>query len=247
MSENRMALSGLRSTAAYVRAQQGWNELLELWPTAYCAYRRRRQPTWPVVSAGADIVIEGRPGCGNSFAREATLLTNPGIRVASHVHSPAQALEGVRLGKPVVVIVRSPADAVASEAARFDGVDVRRELRLFARFYERLLPSTRDMVVVTFEAVTQRFGEVMDHVNSRFGTSFVPFPHDDRASVERVFATLLAYDASQGVDGGRSAIPGQAREERAERARAMLGDPELDPLMRRCETAHARFAAQAAV
>jgi hypothetical protein len=146
-----------------------------------------------------------------------------------------------------VVIVRNPADAVASEAARFDGVDVHRELWLFARFYERLLPRGNDMVVVTFESVTHRFGEVMEHVNSRFGTSFVPFPHGDRSSVERVFATLVAYDKSQGMDGGRSAIPGQAREERADRARALLGDPQLADLVQRCEATYQRFAALAAL
>jgi hypothetical protein len=220
---------------------------LELSPPVYCAYRRFRQPEWPVVGAHTDIVIEGRPGCGNSFAREAMLLANPGTEVASHVHSAAQALEGARLGRPVVVIVRPPVDAVASEAARFDGVDLERELRGFVRFYERLLPHARDMVVVTFDGATSRFGDVIEAVNTRFGTSFAPFPDEDRQAVEQVFATLVAYDKSQGLETGRSAIPGQARSERSARVRARLSDPGLSDLVRRCEDTYERFAALAAV
>jgi hypothetical protein len=208
----------------------------------YTAYRRRRHPSWPVVDARTDVVIEGRPGCGNSFAREAMLLANPSIRVASHVHSAAQVLEGIRLGKPAVVIIRRPLDAIVSEAARFEGVDVRHELVSFARFYERLVPRAGDLVVASFERVTSRFGDVVRALNVRFGTTFEAFPHEDPSAVERVFSTLVAYNRSQGIEAGRAAIPGQARDERERRARSMLEDPRLAELVRRCDAAYARFA-----
>lgn len=232
----------MRDSEPYRRARRGWYALLERQPTVYSAYRRRRHPSWPVVDARSDVVIEGRPGCGNSFAREAMLLANPGISVASHVHSSAQVLEGVRLGKPVVVIVRRPVDAIASEAARFADVDVRYELISFARFYERLLPRAGDLVVATFERVTSHFGDVVQAVNARFGTMFEPFAHDDPSAVEHVFSTLVAYNRSQGIEEGRAAIPGQARDERKARARSMLDDPRHVELVRRCDTAYLRFA-----
>jgi hypothetical protein len=232
----------MRESKPYRRARRGWYALLERQPAVYSAYRRRRQPSWPVVDTRTDVVIEGRPGCGNSFAREAMLLANPGISVASHVHSAAQVLEGLRLGKPVVVIVRPPLDAIASEAARFDDVDLRYELFSFARFYERLLPRVDDLVVATFERVTARFGDVVHAVNERFGTRFETFAHDDRSAVERVFSTLVAYNRSQGIEEGRAAVPGEAREDRKVRARAMLDDPRLAGLTRRCDAAYMRFA-----
>ncbi len=207
----------------------------------YSAYQRHRQRSWPVIDRDTDLVIEGRPGCGNSFAREALLLVNPQTKVASHIHSPAQVLEGLRLGKPVVVLVRRPADAIASEAARFDDVDLRYELISFVRFYDRLLPRAEEMVVATFERITSRFGEVVEAVNARFGTSFEPFP-DDPSSRERVFAKLVAYNRSIGIGEGRAAIPGQARDERAARVRSMLADPRLEALMRRSEEVYLRFA-----
>ncbi len=103
----------MKEWPAYRRARRGWYSALEHQPAAYCAYRRRRQPASPIVTRSADVVIEARPGCANSFAREAMLLANPGITVASHVHSPAQVLEAIRLRKPVLVLVRDPVDAIA--------------------------------------------------------------------------------------------------------------------------------------
>lgn len=232
----------LKDSQPYRRLRRTWWALLERQPVLYCAYQRRRQPDAPVVDARTDIVIEGRPGCGNSFAREAMLLANPGINVASHVHSAAQILQGIRLGKPVVVIIRSPVDAITSKAARYDNVDMWEELASFARFYERLLPLTDELAVATFQRVTSRFGDVVADVNSRFGASFEPFPHDDPDASERVFATLVAFNRSQGIAEGRAAVPGQARDERVARAQSMLDDPRLSELRRRCEEVYGRFA-----
>jgi hypothetical protein len=169
------------------------------------------------------------------------VLANPGIKVASHVHSPAQVLEGIRLRKPVLVIIRHPADAIASRAARFDEVDVRRELIAFERFYERLRPRADEFVVATFERVTTCFDQATEAVNARFGSRFAPFPHDDPGAVERVFETLLAYDRSLGLGAGRAAIPSQARTSRVARARSMLA--RHVELVKRCEAAYVRFAA----
>ena len=232
----------MKERRAYRRARRGWYSLLERRPAVYCAYRRRRQPVWPVVSASTDLVIEGRPGCGNSFAREAMLVANPGISVASHVHSAAQVLEGIRLRKPVLVIIRHPVDAVASEAARFEAVDVRRELVEFGRFYERLWPRAGEFVIATFERLTSRFDEVTAAVNARFGRQFALFPHDDAGAVERVFETLADYDRSLGLAEGRAAIPTKSRGARDARARSILDDPRHAQLVRRCDAAYARFA-----
>jgi hypothetical protein len=208
----------------------------------YSAYQRRRQRSPIVVDSDTDLVIEGRPGCANSFAREAILLVNPQLRVASHLHSPAQVLEGLRLGKPVIVLIRRPSDAIISEASRFDGIDLRDELSSFVRFYERLLPRVEETVVATFDRVTSRFGDVVRAVNAQFGTSFEPFPDDDPGSRERIFAKLVEYNRAIGVGEGRAAVPGQDRDERAAQVRLKLADPHLATLMRRAEEVYLRFA-----
>ena len=236
-------VDSLRHTPPYRRVSRDWNALLERQPRLYFAYQRHRGRSWPVADALTDVVIEARPGCGNSFAREAMQLANPGIRVASHVHSSAQVLLGISLGKPVVVIIRRPVDAIASGAARFEGVDLRTELISFARFYERLHPRADGFVVATFERVTTRFDLVVEAINARFEASFERFPHDDPSAVDRVFDTLVSYNRSLGIEDGRAAVPGQARNERAARARAMLADRRLAGLVERCEAAYEQFAA----
>jgi hypothetical protein len=233
----------VKASAAYQHARRSWYALLEQRPAAYSAYQRRRQRSVTVVDRQTDLVIEGRPGCANSFAREAILLVNPQLRVASHLHSPAQVLEGLRLGKPVVVLIRRPSDAIVSEASRFDDIDLRDELNSFVRFYDRLLPRAEETVVATFERVTSRFGDVVKAVNAHFGTSFESFPDDDPSSRERVFAKLVEYNRAVGIGEGRAAVPGQARDERAAQVRSMLADPELATLMGRAEEIYLRFTA----
>jgi hypothetical protein len=97
-------------------------------------------------------------------------------------------------------------------------------------------------VIAIFDRVTSRFGEVSEAVNSRFGTSFEPFPHADPSATERVFGTLVAVNRSWGVAEKRGAVPGHGREERAAPARSMLDDLHLGTLARRCEAPYARFA-----
>lgn len=224
-------------------ARRNLSPLLERYPAAYLAYERRRRPMTPVADSSTDIVIDGRPGCANSFAREAMLLANPGIRVASHVHNAAHVRGALRLHKPVVVLIRQPPDAIASEAARFDDVDIRERLVAFEHFYQRLMPCATDVVVAGFERVTSAFGDVVGEVNARFGMSFSPFPHDDPEAVQQVFQTLVDFNRSLGIEEGRAAVPGQVRSDRVARVHAALREPSLDPLLQRCQEVYERFAA----
>src|SRR5256714_6089658 len=98
---------------------------------------RPRHPEWFLVNAGTDVVIESYQSCGNTFARKAMEHATPRARVASHSHSWANVARGLRLRKPVVVLLRHPLDAVASHAVRMRLDDLDRELRRYRHFYRR--------------------------------------------------------------------------------------------------------------
>jgi hypothetical protein len=182
---------------AYRRTRLGWYSLLERQPAAYCGYRRLRHPTWPVVGAGTDVVIEGRPGCGNSFAREAMLLANPGIRVASHVHSPAQVLEAIRLHKPVLVIVRDPLDAIVSEAARFEDVDIRRDGRAAIPSESRAVRGARVRSMLD----NPRLAELVRHCSAEYARF---------AALEPVSSAMTGEREPIGVErAGGGPLPGE--------------------------------------
>lgn len=219
------------------RLRSGWYRLLEQSPRLYTAYRRRRQPLTPVVTAESDVVVVGYPACANTFARVAFLHANPGLTVASHAHSWTQAAEAARLGLPTLVLVREPIAAVSSVLVRFSDRTPRQELNDYARLYRRTIPFLDQVVVADFAEVTSRFGEVVERANRRFGASFAPFAHDDPAATAAVLAEIAAYDRTQFGDatGIRTARPSMEKEDEKARIRPLLAAAEVQPLVQECD------------
>lgn len=233
----------MRQTVAWTRVRRRWYDLLERSPRLHCAYRRRRHSPIPIVHRGTHLVIEGHQGSGNSFAREALRLSNPKVVIASHGHNAAHVIEGLRLGKPTLVIVRPPVDAIASYASRFEEVDPLRELSRYIRFHARLLPHSRRFVIATFDRVTSCYGRVIQDINERFGTRFVQFPHSDERAVRKVFDVLVSHDRKMRRTDGVAAVPDASRIERSTRHREALASPVHAEQLRRCEQLYAQFAA----
>ena len=165
-------------------------DLLEQVPSVYCAVMRRRHPEWFLVDGDTDIVIEGYQSCGNTFARKAMEHANPEARIASHSHSWANVARGLRLGKPIVVLLRHPIDAVASHAVRMHLDDVDRELHRYHRFFDRVTGVAESVVLAPFDVTVNRFGEVIAEVNSRFSTNFRLFDHTDSTAKAAVFEEM---------------------------------------------------------
>jgi pimeloyl-ACP methyl ester carboxylesterase len=57
------------------------------------------------ISPETDVVIEGFPRTGNTFAVTAFVMAQPGfVSVAHHVHVPAQVISAERLGVPALLL-----------------------------------------------------------------------------------------------------------------------------------------------
>lgn len=143
------------------------------------------------VTRKSDLVIEGYPRSGNSFARWAfiTAQKRP-VEVADHFHSIGHIQRGIRLKKPVLVLVRSPEDAVSSFLVHQQGnYSVRRALIEYIQFYTYTCRQSGSVVVATFDQVTTDFGAVIDRVNRRFGTRFESFLHTEE-NVARCFEIM---------------------------------------------------------
>ena len=189
------------------------------------------------MSPHTSIVLEGFPGSANSFAREAILYSNPHVHVASHIHTSAHVLEALRLGRPTVVPIRRPVDAIVSFLSRGYPSEVARALRDYERMHRRLLPALDSVVVAPFDRITSRFGDVVAEVNRRFGSNLVPFPHHDPDARDAVFARLEAYTREVAGDGADmlQATPTEARREQQASMRAAVLDPSFTSLRERCE------------
>jgi hypothetical protein len=172
---------------------------------SYLTYSRYLHPL-NVLNHSTQLVIEAFPRSANTFATVAFQISQPApVRVAHHLHAPAQVIEAVRRQTPVLLLVRHPRDAVVSQVVRSPGISVRGALVAYERFHAHVLPVRAGCHVATFEQVTSDFGAVIRELNHRFGTDFGVFSHtddavaevyrmiDDRAREPRLAGAVAAY------------------------------------------------------
>ncbi len=155
----------------------------------YSLYRLARKDRARVVTPDTQLVMEGFPRSANSFARVAfSRAQSEKVRIAYGLHVPAQVIRAARWRIPTLVLIRNPRDAVLSYAVR-DPLSVDQALRYYLSFYETIEKYRDAYVLGRFEEVTGDFGQVIQRVNDRFGTTFSPFRHDEQ-NVGDVFARL---------------------------------------------------------
>ena len=158
-----------------------------------------RQDVRRLVTRDTQLVIEGFPRSGNSFARRAFVLAQNGSfdtkRIAHHVHVPAQVVQAARWQIPTLVLIRRPRDAVLSFAL-WDPISVDQAIRYYLSFYETVEEYRDAFVLGLFEEITEDFGLVIKRINDKFGTTFSLFRHDEE-NVGRVFADMDTYAKRQ--------------------------------------------------
>lgn len=147
-------------------------------PALYLPFARRKY-AWPsptVVGPETGLVIDGYMRSANTFAVYAfQFAQRRPVRLAHHLHAPAQLMEAVKRGIPALVVIRDPRDAVLSQVQWEPTVSLPAALSTYARFYTCLLPFARRLVTGEFEEVTNDFGAVVARLNERYGTSFDEF------------------------------------------------------------------------
>jgi hypothetical protein len=229
--------------AASIRVRTITSALLEQVPAVYCSVMRRRHPEWFLVDGDTDLVIESYQSCGNTFARKAMEQANPEARIASHSHSWANVARGLRLGKPVVVLMRPPLDAVASHAVRMRLDDLDRELGRYHRFFSRVAGAADSVVLAPFEVTSKRFGDVIAEVNARFSTRFAVFDHDDPGATAAVFAEMDREAASSPSELDRMWRVARPNAERAGATSDMKARLQSDhrAALARCQTVYDRL------
>ena len=193
-----------------------------------------------------DICIEGFQRSGNTYAVIAFQFAQPGhAQIAHHVHAPGAVIAAVRLGIPVVILVRRPEDAIVSTVIRWPHITVRQALRAYVRFHDPLAPYRDRVVVGRFDDLIADFDAIIDGVNRRFGTTFSRFGSSED-SVRTVLEELDRWDRNalgqgEALERGRARPTAWRRRLKLElegRYRA----PRLGGLRARAEELYLRFA-----
>lgn len=149
--------------------------LLSEHPALYLPFARRRYPgpSPEVIGADTELVLDGYTRSGSTLAVYVFQLAQPRpVRLAHHLHAPAQLIAAVRRGLPALLLVREPQEAVLSHVAREPRVDLRDALRGYVRFHERLLPYADGFVVADHREVVADPAAVVRRLNLAFGTDF---------------------------------------------------------------------------
>jgi len=144
-------------------------------PRVYLPFARRKYPgpSPRVIDAGTEAVIDGYTRSASTFAVYAFQTAQPApVRLAHHLHAPAQLMEAARRGLPTLLVIREPRGAVLSQVVREPGVDLLDAVWAYSRFHESLRACREAFVVADFAEVTADFGGVVARMNARFGTSY---------------------------------------------------------------------------
>jgi hypothetical protein len=157
-------------------------------PFLFYNFYRLKPSYWDqLVDRRTQIVIVGFPRSGNTFAVVAfEQAQRESVRVAHHLHMPAQVIRAAQLGIPILLLARKPTDAVLSLVIREPGVSIRQALKHYVSFYEKAAEYRDALVVGFFEEVIRDYGTVLERVNAKFGTEFSTFVHSDE-NVKSVF------------------------------------------------------------
>jgi hypothetical protein len=223
-----------------------------------------------VVDPDTELVIDGYTRSATTYAVYAFQAAQPEpVRVAHHLHAPAQIVAAARWAIPTILLVRDPKGAVLSQIVREPGVTARDALVSWRRFYEVALRFSDAFVIGEFNEVTNQVGSVIERVNQRFSTSFVPYERTEEnerhvlalmaerpTTIPEWSALLLGFESGlvssdellAGRDrfGGRADrgaratwVPSEEREAAKERS---LGEWESPSLDRERERAYGVFA-----
>ncbi len=208
----------------------------------------KRRHGFPV-DRSTDIVIEGFPRSGNTFAFTAFLMAQPdAVRAAGRVHAPAQLVAAAKWGIPGIALIRHPDEAIPSFVIRHPRIAIRQAMRGWLRFYAPLRPYLDRLVVGVFDQVTKDFGAVIERVNDRFGTTFGRFEHTEEnvrrcwEAIDRDYRTRVGAGAEFDRIVAR---PSEARERLREEVAKRYSAPELEGARRKLLTEWERFSAAA--
>ncbi len=215
-------------------------------PSLYLFLSRLRPRTRAlVVSPDTEIVIEGFPRSANTFAVAAFILAQGRpVKIARHLHAPAQVIAGVRMHIPTLVLLRHPKDAVLSLLVRAPHLSIEQALKDYIHFYTTLTPYLGHFVIGLFEQVTTDFGQVIAQINDHYGTNFRLFEHTEE-NLRRVFALVEQMDRENtgrpGVQETTVARPSPVRERQKQALARAFAAPGTKSLLAEAERIYQTF------
>lgn len=139
-----------------------------------------------MVKSGMDACIEGLPRSATTFGTIGFFERNPDVRLAHHMHVPAQVDRAVRLGVPCAVLIRKPLPNLTSLVLAGEN-DLEHDLvfRIYMHYYRRILRVRDQVALCTFDEVLEDPSVIGRRLNALRGTAFNadPLTADDKRNI----------------------------------------------------------------
>lgn len=174
------------------------------------------------------LVVEGFPRSGTTFATHAIRLAQPNpTAVTHHVHNVAILKKAVSEAVPTLVVVRQPVDALSSYLVWEPRARVKTTIWEWTHYHLGLSSLASQVVVVPFDQVRDDLASVVDRLNERYGTSFAP-PPTTRSFRNEVDASIRSHHSRvhpNQAPGQGVPVPDQRRAASLERQRGRVEAP----------------------
>lgn len=176
---------------------------------------------WGAIEKDTELVIEGYPRSGNTFASSAfRLAQNRPVKIAYRLHASTQLISAVKLKIPAILLIREPEDAVLSWVIHRSHLTLEQALQGYISFHEAILPYCYYFVIADFDTVISNFGVIIREVNKKFDTNFQEFVHTEE-NVKNCFLMIDDFYRESGKGKISNKIVARPSEERYE-AKALL-------------------------
>ncbi|WP_457637192.1 hypothetical protein [Oceanithermus sp.] len=149
------------------------------------------------VSKNTEIVIEGYPRSANTFAVAAfQVAQGRSVRIARHLHSPAQVKVASALKLPTIILIRDPEDAITSLLVRDTLLSARVAIIYYITFYSDILLYKDSYVLAHFDDVISNYGNIIQKLNIKYGTNFHLFLNT-QDNINKVLALVEEMDMQE--------------------------------------------------
>lgn len=126
------------------------------------------------VDSKTELVIEGFPRSANTFSVLAfQRIQSRKIKLAHHLHVPSQILRGLKLGIPIMLLIRNPKDVTISYSIHYPSVPLEQILREYIDYYTFLYNFRSAYSVACFEEIISDYEKIINRLNCKFRTNFI--------------------------------------------------------------------------
>jgi len=197
--------------------------ILGAYPSLYFPAFARKYPfNQMAVAQDTQICIEGFPRSANSYAVVAFRVANPDVKIAHHLHVPAQLIQATGLGIPSVLLIRKPEEAVASFLVFQQSDQANLYLKTYIRFHKALRKLRHKLIVADFELAITNMNAIIKAVNEKFAKDF-HFLQDQSKQESVIFAKLKEVnDQFFAGQKNKSMYPDENRKQAKKEARKLV-------------------------